>query len=124
MKSQQNYFYIFTIQQIKASDISLSANIRHLRESGVESGVESMVKSIHKLGFVFTSQLTVSGPHEGDKRYHLIDGAHRWAAVERLSKSIDEETRNKYKDYIFNCHVLPPLKRKQEMSLAFGLFIH
>ena len=120
MKSQQNYFCIFTIEQIKASDISLSANIRYLRESGVES----IVKSIHKLGFVFTSQLTVSGPHEGDKRYHLIDGAHRWAAVERLSKSIDEETRNKYKDYIFNCHVLPPLKRKQEMSLAFGLFIY
>ena len=120
MKFQQKYFYIFTIQQIKASDISLSANIRHLRETGVES----MVKSIHKLGFVFTSQLTVSGPHEGDKRYHLIDGAHRWAAVERLSKSTDEETRNKYKDYIFNCHALPSLKRKQEMSLAFGLFIY
>jgi hypothetical protein len=85
-----------------------------------ESGVQTLMKSITTLGFMFVSQLTVSGPHNVGKKYHLIDGAHRWAAIEKLSLSQDSTISQKFKNYIFKCHVLPPLERKQEMSLAFG----
>ena len=97
----------------------MSANIRYLRESGVES----LVNSISTLGFMFTSQLAVSEPHQGESKYHLIDGAHRWTAVQRLSTSEDPNISERFKDYIFKCHVLPPLERKHEMSLAYGNFI-
>ena len=85
-----------------------------------ESGIESLVGSIKSLGFVFTSQLTVSEPHEGETKYHLIDGAHRWAAVCKLGQDEDQKISEKYKDYVFTCHVLPPLKHKQEMAVAYG----
>ena len=103
-------------QKIHVSDIVLSANIRFLRESGIES----LVGSIKTLGYVFTSQLTVSEPHEGETKYHLIDGAHRWTAVCRLAEHEDHEISQRYTNYVFDCHVLPPLKHKQEMALAYG----
>ena len=40
-----------------------------------------MIGSIKTLGYVSTSQLTVSEPHEVETKYHLIDGAHRWTAA-------------------------------------------
>ena len=82
------------------------------------------MNSISTLGFMFTSQLTVSEPHQGETKYHLIDGAHRWTAVARLSTSENQKISEKFKDYTFLCLVLPPLQRKHEMSLAYGNFIY
>jgi ParB-like chromosome segregation protein Spo0J len=104
---------------LKVNEIALSANIRFLRESGVKK----LINSIYEMGFAFPFRLTVSGPHEGEKKYHLVDGAHRWAAVQRLGNSEDEKIKTQFKDFIFkDCFLLPPLKRQQEMSIAYGNF--
>jgi hypothetical protein len=103
------------LQLIPLSKIVLSANIRFLRDSGIKQ----LEKSILAFDFAFTSRLTVSGPYD-DGIYHLIDGAHRWTAVKRLSKYDDNKLKEKYTNYMFKCHVLPQMKRDQEMSIAFG----
>jgi hypothetical protein len=97
------------------SDIVLSAKIRLIRESGVDS----LVKSIIRTGFSYASQLTVSGPHENGK-YHLIDGAHRLSAIIKLSNSEEKSLKDKYSNYSLDCYVLPCLNHSQEMALAYS----
>jgi hypothetical protein len=83
------------------------------------------MESIQSNGFIYTSQLSVCEPSVGSTKYQLIDGAHRLAAIERLSQSENEEIKKLYSNYMFKCHVLPPLQRKQQMALAYGnIFIN
>ena len=70
-------------------------------------------------GYYFGAKLVVSGPHD-DGKYHLVDGAHRMAAVEQLSKHENESIREIYSDFSFPCYVLPAVNHTQEMALAFG----
>lgn len=103
---------------VHADDIELSSNIRFIRECGVKD----LVKSIKSLGFTFNIKMTVCEPPEGGTKYQLIDGAHRWAAVQRLSQSEDPALKALYTNFAFSVNVLPPIPRTQQMTLASGKY--
>ena len=84
------------------------------------SGVDSLVESINRLGYVFSSRLAVCSPQQGSNKYELIDGAHRWAAINQLANSENEGIRQRFTDFKFECDVFPYLKRSQQMSIAYS----
>ena len=83
-------------------------------------------KFLHNLWFV--KWITSNKINQGllfftIRRYRIVDGYHRWEILKRLAKHAEAEVKEKWEDFKAPCLVLPHITHKQDIAIAFSLFL-